>query len=504
MVLVALAILYFFPAYYFPLIDMDEGAYAAVSREMVLNGSLFTTILNGEPFFHKPALMYWTQSLGVLVFGDIRFSFRLPSLIAFSAWLYVSYHFVKKQFDIETAWLFTWISIFAIGSLVSFKAAIPDAWLILFISLGIYKSIDFVQNDDLKALTLAFMWTGFGILTKGPIAFVVVAGTLFIYLVTQKNGQQILKAILHWKGWLLMLIVVLPWYLSQVYFFGQQFLDEFFGTHNVGRFLSPMEEHDGSPFFYVFDLIALTLPFLPILVAAMIPWLKDSKQTETGPSRFLLIWFLLVFIFFTIAATKLPHYLMYGMPPVLIMMAYALRHRQLGWGIGATLVAYGALLLAIPEIIKAVAANEKNQYFIDTLENAALALPELYYPLAFLTVVTGVFLIIVHTEKQLKLLLAGFVSALSFTFGLFAFAVNLHQDPIVNAAHYVKNNDLKVITCCIEMPSFNVEAQQVTPIRQPENGEIVFGERNKIATRFQQVEWLYVERGVAVAKVIHK
>ena len=194
MFLLAFVALYVFPAYYFPLIDMDEGAYAAVSREMVLTGSWLTTMLNGEPFFHKPALMYWTQSVGLLIFGEERFAYRFPSLLAFAFWLFASYNFTKKYFDIHTAWTFLWISLFAVGVLISLKAAIPDAWLILFISLGIYKAYEFVIEQDDKALMWAFVWTGFGILAKGPIALVVVAGSLFFYLLAERNWKILFKS----------------------------------------------------------------------------------------------------------------------------------------------------------------------------------------------------------------------------------------------------------------------------------------------------------------------
>ncbi len=501
-IVVALTAFYVFPAYYFPLIDMDEGAYAAVSREMVLTGSWLTTMLNGEPFFHKPALMYWTQSIGLLIFGEERFSYRFPSLVAFAFWLMATYQFTKRFLDTETAHAFLWISLFSIGVLISLKAAIPDAWLILFISLGIYKGYEFIVEDQERALMWAFVWTGFGILAKGPIALVVVAGTLFFYLLAEKNGRLLIRAMFFWKGWVLLLLVVLPWYLLQVYLFGQQFLDEFFGKHNVGRFMNAMESHNGNVLYYVVDLMFLTLPFLPILFKSFIPWFKDAKQSNVN--RMMLIWFLLVFVFFTVAATKLPHYLMYGVPPVLIMMAYYFKRMNIKWGLGMTLVVWGALLVALPQLIEMAAENEKDPYHFATLHQASLYLPALYYWLVGLMIVVGLILMFAKWDKMVKLFIAGLISATTFSYGLFAYAVNLQQEPIIGAANYVKQHNLTVVTCCIEMPSFNVEAQQLTPMRKPQEGEIAFGKRHEIEAHFAQVEWLYVNRGVAVAKIIEE
>ncbi|MEA1989145.1 MAG: glycosyltransferase family 39 protein [Pseudomonadota bacterium] len=496
-----LVVFYLFPSYYFPLIDMDEGAYAAVSREMFMNGNWLVTMLNGEPFFHKPALMYWTQSVGLFIFGEERFSYRFPSIVAFLIWLYVSYQFTKRYLDPQAAWYFIWISIFSIGVLFSLKAAIPDAWLILFISLGVYKAYEFINKNDNKALAWVFIWTGFGILAKGPVAFVIISGTVFLFLLMDKNWKLLFKAILFWKGWVLLFAVVLPWYLLQVYLFGQKFLDEFFGVHNVGRFMSAMESHDGNVFYYVFDLIFLTLPFLPILIMSFIPWFKQSQ--ESGVHRMMFIWFILVFIFFTIAATKLPHYLMYGVPPVLIMMSYYFRQMDVKWGLGATLFGFSVLLIMLPNLIEYAAFDEKDPYHYATLHEASLFLPYGYYFVVVIMALVGLILIFSQIDKVYKLFITGLVSALTFTFALFAYAVNLQQQPIIGAAEFVKQNQLQVVTCCIEMPSFNIETQQLTPMREPQVGEIVFGKKHELA-KFKKVDWLYTNRGVAIAKIVEK
>lgn len=500
LVLIALAVLYVFPAYYFPLIDMDEGAYATVSREMVVNGNWFTTMLNGQPFFDKPVLMYWTQSIGLLIFGDERFSYRFPSLVAYFTWLYVSYQFVKNYLSMDTAWIFLWISIFSLGALLSFKAAIPDAWLILFISLGIYKAYEFIVENDDRALLWAFAWTGFGVLAKGPVALVIVAGSMFFFLLMGRNWRLLVKSLFFWKGWLLFIVIVTPWYLLQTYLFGQIFIDDFFGVQNVGRFMNAMDSHNGNAFYYIFDLVFLTLPFAPILLKSMIPWFKESKQSSF--ELMMLTWFLLVLVFFTVAATKLPHYLMYGVPPVLIMMAYYFQKMKMKWGLGATLIAFASLLLALPQLIEYAAKNEKNPYHYATLHEASAYLPDFYYLWLAIMLLIGLVIIVVSWDKIVKLFLAGAISALTFNYALFAYAVNLQQGPIIGAADYVKANHLKVITCCIEMPSFNIEAQQFTPMRMPKEGEIVFGKKYELEKRFTKVKWLFIDRGVAIAKII--
>ncbi|MFM2036292.1 MAG: hypothetical protein RL459_1557, partial [Pseudomonadota bacterium] len=52
-----------------PLAVPDEGRYGDIGRAMLLNGDWLTPRLNGLPFFHKPPLLHWLQSLSLTVFG---------------------------------------------------------------------------------------------------------------------------------------------------------------------------------------------------------------------------------------------------------------------------------------------------------------------------------------------------------------------------------------------------------------------------------------------------
>ncbi|AEG32181.1 ArnT family glycosyltransferase [Thiomicrospira cyclica] len=495
-----IAVLYLWPALQLPLFDMDEGAYAAVSREMVLSGQWWATMLNGEPFFHKPVLMYWLQALGLAIVGDGSFAYRLSSLVALGLWLWATFVFVERHIDRETAWYTLWIAMFSSGIVVVFKAAIPDAWLILFISLAIYRGLDFLSSAKAADLNWAFVWTGFATLAKGPIGLVVVAGTFFIYLILTKNWQKLKEMLLAWQGWLLLALISLPWYILQFVLFGQDFINEFFGVHNVGRFMSPMEGHGGTPLYYIVALVILTLPFFPLLVRSILPWWRWSKAEELA--KVLAIWFLLVIIFFTLAATKLPHYLMYGIPPVIIAIAYCARQHGTRWGLGLTLIVVALVLTSVPWLIELSMQQEKNPYLVDTF-GLATELVELHYFIWMLVLgLAGLWLVWAKWGSLAKIVFSGILMTLVLNYAVLDYAAELQQKPIVEAAEFVKSNQLEVVTCCIEMPSFNVVAQQLTPVRMPQAGEVVFGKTYELEQRFTQVEWLWQGRGVSVARVL--
>ena len=64
-----------------PLFDVDEGAFAEASREMLANHDWGHTTLNGADRFDKPILVYWLQAASMAVFGINEWAVRLPSAL---------------------------------------------------------------------------------------------------------------------------------------------------------------------------------------------------------------------------------------------------------------------------------------------------------------------------------------------------------------------------------------------------------------------------------------
>ena len=57
-------VLYFYGLRDIGLVGPDEPRYAAISREMARSGDWVTPRLWGEPWFEKPALLYWMGGAG--------------------------------------------------------------------------------------------------------------------------------------------------------------------------------------------------------------------------------------------------------------------------------------------------------------------------------------------------------------------------------------------------------------------------------------------------------
>jgi len=159
--------------------------------------------------------------------------------------------------------------------------------------------------------------------------------------------------------------VALPWYLSVGIATEGAWLQGFLGGHNLGRFSSAMEGHSGPIFYYVIAILMGFFPwsvFLPIALYQAI-FHRDNFRQEHRTLTFLLCWIGVYFVFFSIAQTKLPNYILPCYPPLALLTAWLLVHWQKetirlpDWAMlwsSRALIASGALVLVALPIVSSI------------------------------------------------------------------------------------------------------------------------------------------------------
>src|SRR5262249_43995344 len=127
---------------------------------------------------------------------------------------------------------------------------------------------------------------------------------------------------------LIVAIIAGPWFVCVGMRTHGQFLMEFFGIHNFGRFLHPMESHHGSILYYP---IAILVGFFPWSIFAG-PTILDvvrrirSRAAWSDACVLLACWIIVIVGFFTLAGTKLPNYVLPAYPALALLTACVL-HR---------------------------------------------------------------------------------------------------------------------------------------------------------------------------------
>jgi 4-amino-4-deoxy-L-arabinose transferase-like glycosyltransferase len=356
LVLVASAFLLFFWGLGAPsLWDVDEGRNATCAHEMLESGNWIVPTCNGTLRADKPVLLYWLQAAAYRAFGVNEWSARLPSALAALVAVLLAYELGRKLFGKTTGLLGALIAASTPMLLGAARFANPDALLHLFTLLALW--IFWLGHRQ----PTVWWWiglgaaTGLGMLAKGPVAVVLPAMVGLTFLVWEGRWRALLDRRMVW-GCLTWLLVAGPWYIWVAVETKARFWRGFFLRHHLDRFLTPLESHDGTPLYYPLVLLAGLAPWSIFLVGAcwygywstrqqpgprwLSVWQRAADQEQRGhpevapPARaayrFLVCWVGVYLAFFTVAATKLPNYLLPAVVPCAILTARMLERWRRG------------------------------------------------------------------------------------------------------------------------------------------------------------------------------
>ena len=124
-------------------------------------------------------------------------------------------------------------------------------------------------------------------------------------------------------GTAVVLIVALPWYVMVGVQTDGAWLRGFLGDHNVGRFLESKENHGGPIFYYAIVLLMGCFPwsvFLPLALWQLRGRLIN-RAAWNDSDRLLACWTGVWFVFFSLASTKLPNYVLPMYPALALLTA---------------------------------------------------------------------------------------------------------------------------------------------------------------------------------------
>lgn len=330
----------------FSLIDETEPLFAEASRQMYVTGDWITPYFNGETRFDKPALIYWCQAIGYMIFGVNEWAVRLPSAIAALGLIglafYTLYYHQAKNDDLQGVyrpsrrWLTAGLGAAVIAlnpEMIAWgRVGVSDMLLTVCMAsalLCFFQGYSQPVDSTVKArwYFAFYVLIGLAILTKGPVGIVLPGFIIFLFLVYLGNFWQVVKEIHLIRGMLVISAVSIPWYVLVTLSNGWNFIDSFFGLHNVERFTDVVNGHS-APWYFYFVVVAVGFaPYAVYLPAAMIrlkfwqrkSWISTERSQQLG--LFAFFWFIAVFSFFTIAVTKLPSYVLPLMPAAGILIA---------------------------------------------------------------------------------------------------------------------------------------------------------------------------------------
>ncbi|MBF2077921.1 MAG: glycosyltransferase family 39 protein [Synechococcales cyanobacterium T60_A2020_003] len=350
------------------LIDETEPLFAEAARQMTVTGDWITPYFNEATRFDKPPLIYWLMAIAYETLGVHEWSARLPS--ALSACAIVVAGFVTLRYfgfphpagvpneqshplSVQSLpatvnrqlWLSAWIGAgimaFTPEIIAWARTGVSDMLLTGCMGLALlcffWGYVHNQQPGTQRNWYLGFfVWSALAVLTKGPVGIVLPVLIIGAFVGFTNTWRSLWREVPWLWGSLLFLLISVPWYVLVIQANGEDYIDSFFGYHNLERFTEAVNDHSAPWFFYFIVTLVGFFPWsvhLPVAIARLRFWklAEWRNQPRTAHlSVFLLIWFAVIFGFFTIAATKLPSYLLPAMPATAMLMGQFWSHQVLG------------------------------------------------------------------------------------------------------------------------------------------------------------------------------
>jgi 4-amino-4-deoxy-L-arabinose transferase-like glycosyltransferase len=327
--LICLAVTFALP----PLERTQEARVLETAREM-LDGDWRQWMiprLNGHVRLQKPPLAYWLVALSFRTFGVSVWAGRLPMAVAAVSTLVVVYRMGRWLFN-DVAASFAWATIS--GSLLFCRLGLhaeTDTLATLFVTAAVYAmwrawSAARQTMVDQRREPSDFWWhhlaaagTAMALLAKGAPA---IFPPLFLLgLVFVNGGWRVLWRFCATGAVITFAALAAPWFL---------YVSTVPGAKVLASELSVVVEghgHDHGPWFYLLHVFTQTSPWQGFLALALVAAAGAARGGDVRV-RGLLTWLFVVIVPLTFLGQKQEHYLMFALPPVALLV---------GWAVGRAL-----------------------------------------------------------------------------------------------------------------------------------------------------------------------
>lgn len=316
--------------------DGNEGFYAEPAREVVESGNYLIPTYNYQPRFKKPPLATWIIAFSYQTLGVSEFAERLPIAIAAILTIWITYFLGKLIADKELGIISALVLATMLKFMIYCRQYAGDIFLTLFISLTmLYFARAMIETERKKQNLykfLAYLAMGLGMLDKGIVAIVVPMTMVGLFILLLRRWELI-KLLFSPTGYVITGVVGASWYTLMYWKYGWDFIQVNIINETVKRYVT--DELGGRAiYYYVGVYFSETLPWSIFIIPAIIYWLKCWKEEKLNISQeklksflpFLtIIWFIFIFIFFSLSIGKRAVYLVALYPVAAIIIAYYFR-----------------------------------------------------------------------------------------------------------------------------------------------------------------------------------
>jgi 4-amino-4-deoxy-L-arabinose transferase-like glycosyltransferase len=318
-----IAALLFFLRLRAPLLEPQEPRYAEIPRQMFEEGRLLVPVLHGEPYLDKPPLLYWLVMGSYAVFGVHDWAARLiPGACGFLTVL-LTYLWGRRVVGERVGLCAALVLSLSAEFVYRQRMLNMDSLLCLWVTAALASAHIALTTGPVlrwRWWLLAATLCALGLLSKGPVALVLILMPLFLYAYLDPRCPRIgPRAWAPFVG--VAVTLAAPWYIA-VLVREPDFAYTFFWRHHVERFVTPFD-HEKPAWFYVPGLLAGMLPWsllLPGFARFLFRRSLRSAQRRPPALGFFLLSCLFCVFFFSASGCKRPAYILPALPPLALAL----------------------------------------------------------------------------------------------------------------------------------------------------------------------------------------
>jgi 4-amino-4-deoxy-L-arabinose transferase-like glycosyltransferase len=297
-----------------------EPRYAEITRTMFAKGEWIVPRVNGELYTDKPILYFWLALIASKISGTVNeWTVRLPAALGGVGFVLTTYYFARDYLGARTGLLSAVILATSMRVVWEARWAHIDALFCFLFALSVFFGArSLLRTDRPNAILFSYAFMGLAVLAKGLIG-IVLPGLLFgAFVLAQRDWRLIRAAKLH-LGIPIFFLVTAPWFYLVSQATNGKWIADFIYVHHLQRYTAGAGHR--QPFYYYFktlpvDLLPWTIFAIPGLSA-----FRNLRAAWANPvGQFFLLWFLTIFVFFSLSDTKRELYLMPLLPPLALYL----------------------------------------------------------------------------------------------------------------------------------------------------------------------------------------
>lgn len=317
----------------------DEQYHAVVAKNMISDP--FHPVLYNDPvlpydhtnwtanhtWVHKQPMFLWQMAAGMRIFGVNEFGLRFHLIVMAVILSLVIFRIGKILHSERTGFIASLLfstNYYGVMLMSGHEHTDHNDFTFMFyVTMSFWSCLEYHRSGNWKFLVLTGLFSGFAVLTKWLTGLLVFSGW-GLAILADKNLRTNWKSYLHLiYSVLVCIIVFLPWQLYILNSFPVESAHEFALARK--HFSEVIEGHDGAWNYHILKLedTFFKINYVWYYVLALLLYFVFASKNVFHKTA-IVSWIVILFLFFSMAATKMPAFTYVVVPLLFLMLAFVL------------------------------------------------------------------------------------------------------------------------------------------------------------------------------------